>query len=118
MLVGVGKAFLDPVMPDGGLVPDQSPFRFAVLDKLVLQKTRDASRNLRAVGRWSKNPGHMQSAGAPGAWRVAAFARADCTALLVGPQPTIPAFVSLWPRRNVEFSFVGVARVFQNFTTH
>jgi hypothetical protein len=55
--VGVGKASLDPVMPHGGLVPGQAPLRFAILAKLGLQETRDASGNLRAVGRWQGTPG-------------------------------------------------------------
>ena len=55
--LGVGKASLDPVMPHGGLVPGQSPFRLAVLAKLGLQKTGAASRNLRPVGRWQGIPG-------------------------------------------------------------
>ena len=55
--VGVGKASLHPVMDHGGLVPGQSPFRLAVLAKLGLQKSGDASRNLRSVGHWEGTPG-------------------------------------------------------------
>ena len=44
-------------MQHGGLVPGQSPFRLAVLAKLGLQKSGDASRNLPPVGRWEGTPG-------------------------------------------------------------
>jgi hypothetical protein len=89
----------------------QSPFRFSILAKLGLQKTRDASRNLLAViRRWQRTPGicnlqerlapdvfpHLlEQIGQPYSW---------------GPQPRIPGRVhagSGWclslPRQNVEF---------------
>jgi hypothetical protein len=56
-LFTVCKTFRAPVPPHGGLVPGQLPFRLVVHGKLGLQKTGDASCNLRHVGRWQRTPG-------------------------------------------------------------